>query len=462
MTNSTPTAGSAGGFDEELELLAQLLGEDDAPHAGTITARPRGAAMPTSFAQELLWLLDRANPGLTAYNMTIARRLTGPLDVAALRTALDALVARHEALRTRFAADEARHEPVQLIDPPTPAPLEVVDLATFPADEREREAERIVRSRARVPFDMAHEHLFRATLVRLSGDEHVLVIETHHIVMDGWSLGVLFREARDVYEARVGGRAAELPPLSIQYADFAAWQRERLAGDRLDGLLAFWRQQLDGALDPLDLPTDFPRPAVPSFAGARHSVVLPVELRDAVHALAQRSGATPYLVLLAAYMTVLHRYTGRPHVLVGSGVAGRAEPELTGVVGYVNNTVIQRGDFDGDPTFAELLGRVRERAASALDHQEVPLERLALELRDADGKVRSAAPFDVVLTMQDAEATTLTLGDVRGSAFGVDAGATKFDLTLFAADRLQGLALTLAYRTDLFTEAYAARFLGHL
>ena len=462
MTNSTPTTGTTGGFDEELELLAQLLGDEDATHGGAITARPRGGAMPTSFAQELLWLLDRATPGLTAYNMTIARRLSGPLDVTALRTALDTVVARHEALRTRFGAAESHGEPVQLIDPPAPARLDVVDLASLPADERERETERVVRSRARVPFDMAHEHLFRATLVRLSDVDHVLVIETHHIVMDGWSLGVLFREAEQAYVARVGGRAAALPALSIQYADFAAWQRERLAGERLDGLLAFWREQLDGALDPLDLPTDFPRPAVPSFAGARHSVVLPPALRDAVNALAQRSGATQYLVLLAAYMTVLHRYTGRPHVLVGSGVAGRAEAELAGVVGYVNNTVIQRGDFDGDPTFHELLGRLRERVASALDHQEVPLERLALELRDADGKVRSAAPFDVVLTMQDAQATTLNFGDVRGTAFGVDAGATKFDLTLFAADRPQGLALTLAYRTDLFSPEYAERFIGHV
>jgi non-ribosomal peptide synthetase component F len=256
----------------------------------------------------------------------------------------------------------------------------------------EREAERIVAARARTPFDMAHEPLFRVTLVKLGERDHVLVLETHHIVMDGWSLGVLFRELGEAYVAEVAGQAPAFAPLAIQYADFAAWQRGRIAGERLDTLLSFWRAQLEGALEPLELPTDFPRPATPSFAGARHSVLLPPALRDAIDALARRSGATQYLVLLAAYMTVLHRYSGRSAVLVGSGVAGRAEPELAGVVGYVNNTVIQRGDFDGAPTFAELLGRVRERVAAGLDHQEVPLERLALELRDADGRVRSAAP----------------------------------------------------------------------
>ena len=462
MTDTTRAPGAAGRFDEEMELLAQLLGEDSLGGSATIPAVPRGGPQPTSFAQELLWLLDRATPGLTAYNMTIARRLTGPLDVVALRRALDALVARHETLRTRFAAGDAHGAPVQLIDPPSPIVLNVVDLAALPAEEREREAERAVSARARTPFDMAHEHLFRVTLLRLGDAEHVLVLESHHIVMDGWSLGVLFREMGEAYVAARSGAERSFAPLPIQYADFAAWQRERLSGGRLDELLSFWRGQLEGALDPLDLPTDFPRPTTPSFAGARQSQLLPLTLREAIDSLARRSGATRYLVLLAAYMTVLHRYAGRARVLVGSGVAGRAEPELAGVVGYVNNTVIQRGDFDGDPTFAELLGRLRERVAAGLDHQEVPLERLALELRDADGRVRSAAPFDVVLTMQDAQATTLVLGDVKGTAFGVDAGATKFDLTLFAAERTDGLALTLAYRTDLFSQGYAERFLGHL
>ncbi|HTK46652.1 MAG TPA: condensation domain-containing protein, partial [Gemmatimonadaceae bacterium] len=462
MTDTTRTAGAAGGFDEEMELLAQLLGDDASDAGAAIRAVPRGGALPTSFAQELLWLLDRATPGLTAYNMTIARRLAGALDVAALRSALDTVAARHEALRTRFAAGDGHGAPVQLVDPPSPVRVHEVDLGTLPPDEREREAERVVGARARTPFDMAHEPLFRATLVRLGERDHVLVLETHHIVMDGWSLGVIVRELGMAYVAATEGRAAAFEPLPIQYADFAAWQRERISGDRLETLLAFWRAQLEGALEPLDLPTDFPRPATPSFSGARHSTLLPPSLRDAILGLARRTGTTPYLVLLAAYMTVLHRYTGRASVLVGSGVAGRAEPELANVVGYVNNTVIQRGDFEGDPTVAELLGRLRERAAAALDHQEVPLERLALELRDAEGRVRSAAPFDVVLTMQDAGATTLALGDVRGTAFGVDAGATKFDLTLFAAERADGLALTLAYRTDLFAAASAERMLGHL
>jgi amino acid adenylation domain-containing protein len=458
MTHQTPN--SPARFDADLDVLAQLLEAEGIDVASTARIAPRapGAAVPMSFAQELLWLLDRAMPGMTAYNMTVARRLRGPLDVAALETALSTVIARHEALRTRFA--EVDGAPRQLVDEPQRATLPVVDVQ---ADEQpEDAARRTVRGRARTPFDLAREHPFRATLVRITPDDHVLLLESHHIVVDGWSLGVLYRELSAAYSAARAGHVAPLSPVELQYGDFAIWQREQLAGDRLDALLAFWRGQLGEATEPLDLPTDFRRPQSPTFAGARESIDLPTGTLAAIRKLADARSATPYMVLLAAYAAVLHRYTGRENVLVGSGSAGRTIPEIEGLIGYINNTLVQRADFTGDPTFAELLARVRESALGAYDHQEVPLEKLVLELRQGDARLSAAPLFDVVFTMQDTLPSSLDLAGVVVEPFGADMGATKFDITLFAAEHGGELRLTLQYRSDLYAPATMRRFLGHL
>ncbi|AHG93597.1 amino acid adenylation domain protein (plasmid) [Gemmatirosa kalamazoonensis] len=448
-------------FDDDLDLLADLLDAEgiDASAGAGIPRRAPDAPVPMSFSQELLWLLDRATPGMTAYNLMVSRRLRGALDVAALERALSLLAARHESLRVRFADVDGEHR--LLVDPPAPVALDVVDLsgAAWP----EREAERVSRERGRRPFDLAKEHLFRATLLVLGPADHVLLLESHHIVLDGWSLGILLRELAPAYAAFRGGREASLPEVPVQFGDFAAWQRAQLSGERLEKLLAFWRAQLGEATEPLALPTDRPRAAVPTFAGARATATLSADTLAAVRALAQRHDATLYMVLLAAYATVLHRYTGRANVLIGSGSAGRSARELESVVGYLNNTLVQRADFTGDPTFAELLGRVRASALGAYDHQEVPLEKLVLELRQGQERLADAPLFEVVLTMQDTGASTaLALDGVTVEPFGVDMAATKFDLTLLVSERADGLQLVAQYRSELFEPATIQRFLGHL
>ena len=456
MTDRLNDMSAASYDDDDRDLLDALLteeGADVAAYAPTIEVRPRPTRIPLSFSQELIWMLDRASPGLTAYNMPMARRLTGPLDAAALERALTAIVARHEVLRTRLPAREGEAE--QVIDAPAPLALRMVDVSTHAAPEQE--AQRIVRERGRAPFDLAAEHMFRCTLVRMAPDDHVLLIETHHIAFDGWSGAVLFEELSALYEAQTA-----LPPLRLQYADFAIWQREQLAGTRLAELMSYWRGQLGGAIEPLVLPTDHPRNASVTFAGARARTLLSPETLRELKALARRHDATLYMTLLAAYMTVLHRYTGRESLLVGSGSAGRTQVETEPLIGYFANTLIVRGDFSGDPTFAELLDRVRDSALGAYDHQDVPLEKLVLELRDGKERLSDAPLFEVVFTMQNTIEQTGTMGDVTLAPFGVDLGATKFDLTLLTTERDERLALAIQYRSDLFEPATIERLLGHL
>ena len=448
---------------EALAELERLLDAEGigAGEARTIEPRDPHAPVRASFSQELLWMLDRATPGLTAYNLPIARRLRGPLDVNALERALTTVAARHESLRTRFADGEGG--PLQVIDLPGQVSVHQVNLGALPAEEREREAERVVATRARTPIDLAHEASFRVTLVRLAPDDHVLLIETHHIVVDGWSMGIVFGELAEAYAAARAGREPDLGPLPIQFADFAAWQRTRLAGARSDELLGFWRAQLGTAADePLALPTDFPRPATPTFAGARQGVTLAGPRLAAVRRLAQANDATLYMTLLAAYATVLHRYTGRTDVLIGSGSAGRALPETQNVVGYLNTTLVQRGDFSGDPSFGQLLARVRESAVGAYDHQDMPLEKLVLTLREGKDRLSHAPLFEVVLTMQDTGGASMSLADVAVEPFGIDFGATKFDITLLVSERGDEVGLTAQYRTDLFAPDTMRRFLGHV
>ncbi|MGH7592965.1 MAG: amino acid adenylation domain-containing protein [Gemmatimonadales bacterium] len=445
---------------EDLGLLDQLLadaGVPTRPAATPIQARHSAVNVPLSFAQELLWLLDRASPGMTAYQLPMIRRLIGSLDVHALERSLTTVVARHEPLRTRFVATDG--EPEQIIDPPHPVHLTRLDLRS--SVNPEREAERAVRELVAKPFDLAAEPMFRATLLQIGGTDHLLLLDTHHIVFDGWSRDILFRELARCYNACRRGETPALAPLSIQFADFAVWQREQLAGNRLATLLSFWRHQLGDLTEVIDLPTDQPRTAVPAFAGGRCKALLPTPLLAGIKQFARESDATLYMVLLAAYMTVLHRYGGSPRVLVGSGSAGRTQAETEGLIGYFSNTLVQCGVFSGDPTFASLLAQVRESALGGYDHQELPLEKLALELRE--GRQLSDAPlFRAVLTMQDALEPTVKFDGLQIQPFGIDVGTTKFDLTLLPAECKDGLWLTLQYRSDLYQEATAQRFLGHL
>ncbi|MEP6619264.1 MAG: amino acid adenylation domain-containing protein [bacterium] len=448
--------------DEKLELLDQMLADEGigARDATGIVAGPRPAVLPLSYAQELLWLLDRASPGMTAYNSGLARRVRGPLDVAALQRALDALVARHEILRTTYGFEG--DQPVQHIANPRAVSLSVVDVSNRPGATRESEAIAAAREALRTPFDLTKDLLLRATLVRIADDDHVLALASHHIVLDGWSRSIMFRELGVYYEAFRRGETPALSTLPIQYADFALWQREQLSGPALQLLLDYWRGVLGDAPHELELPTDFPRPAHPSFEGAQQSLALSPELAAGVRALAQKHDATLYMVLLTAYQTVLHRWTGQDTIVSGSPIVGRGMTEMEHVIGYFANTLVLRGEFADDPTFSGLLTRMRETALGAYEHQEIPLEKLVFELREGQERLNPTPLVQVVLTMHDMATGDLRLGDLALSGLGFESESSKFDLTLLAADREDGIRFTLHYRTDLFRKETAARFLTHL
>ncbi|MDB4888695.1 MAG: amino acid adenylation domain protein, partial [Gemmatimonadetes bacterium] len=418
--------------------------------------------LPASFVQELLWLMDRASPGSSAYNVPRTRRLVGPLNVDALRRAFDALIDRHEILRTTYAFHE--DHPVQVIHAPRPVDFTFTDLRDEPESSRMTEAERIAREQATKPFDLAKDQIMRVSVVQLHEHDHVLHLDSHHIAFDGWSRDVLFRELSALYREYAGGAAAQLPALPIQYADYAIWEREHLSGDRLQKLLGYWREQLGDAEFVLALPTDFPRPSVPGVGGVTDKIAISPELLAGIKALGRQQEATVYMTLLAAYTTVLHRYTGQRDVLVGSPIAGRSRPETEGLIGYFANTIVQRARFADDPTFAELLAQVRESALGAYDHQEIPFEKLVLELQG--GQQLSHSPlFQVVFTMLGGgggEAGPAKIGDAEVQPFGSDDGVTKFDLTLFMTERGDSLTLTLRARSDLYSDASVRRMLGHI
>ncbi|AHG93599.1 amino acid adenylation domain protein (plasmid) [Gemmatirosa kalamazoonensis] len=442
-----------------------MAGQSAGPEEGGIPRRATtaGDVAPMSFAQELLWLLDRAAPGLTAYNVPRAIRVRGALDAEALRGALDTVVARHELLRTTYRSGP-NGQPQQVVHAHRPFALPVVDLTSLPADAREAEAERLVMAEATTCFDLGADLLLRARLIRLAADDHILVLVSHHIVSDGWSKGILFRELSAAYDALSAGRAPALAPLPIQYADFAIWQRAAAEGPELREHLDYWRGRLAQPLPTLELPTDFPRPAAQGFAGSRRDSVLPNDLVARLRELGQSYGATPYMVLLAAYQTVLHRYSGQADIITGSPIAGRTRPEVEGLLGYFANTLAMRTSFADDPTFAELLERISENAVDAYEHEAVPFEELVLELRaaDAPGTPSHAPLFSCVLRMEDTLPDELRLGAASLEFLSLDIGQTKFDLTLLVAEVPQGLRLALGFRTDLFMPGYAERFLGHV
>ncbi len=424
----------------------------------TIKRRTSGDVVPMSFAQELLWLLDRATPGLTAYNVPRAMRLRGALDVEALRSALEAVVGRHEILRTTYASDE--RGAVQVIHANARFALPVVDLRGE-ADGMAA-AERFFLEQARTPFDITKDPLLRGYLLELGDDDRVLVLVTHHIASDGWSKGVMFRELSQAYAAFASDSVPTMASLPIQYADFAMWQRAQVENGSLAEHLEYWHTRLAPPLPALELPTDFARPSVASFEGGRQATILPHALTQQLRDLGMNNGATLYMVLLAAYHTVLHRYSGQDDIITGSPIAGRNQSEVEGLIGYFANTLAMRTSFAGDPTVAELLERIAENAVDAYEHEDVPFEKLVLELRAAHRAENDTPLFSCVLTMEDTLPDELRLGDVDVKTIAIDFGMAKFDLTLLVAEQPEGLRLALWYRSDLFSAGYAERFLGHM
>jgi amino acid adenylation domain-containing protein len=445
--------------DAKQELLARLLAEEglSARRAGILRRAPEEVP-PLSHAQELLWLLDRAAPGLTAYNSALAFRLHGPLNLEALGSAFDALVARHEALRTRFGV--RGEQPVQLVDTPAPAGLVIEDLRALPAESRGRDADARLRAHARRPFDLERDHLFRPVLLRLAENQSILLLLTHHIVTDAWSYGVMLRELSQLYAAGLEGRRPAWPEPALQFGDFAAWERRELSGERLRERLAYWRRELLPSPAELLVPSDRPRPAVASFEGGRAMLTLSGEELERIRGLTQSEGVTLYMALLAAYQLLLHRWSGQDDFVTGSAIAGRTRSETEDVIGYFSGALPLRARFPDGQSFRQLLAAVRARVLGTLEHQDIPIEALILELQQ-EGRPGHAPLFNAVLTMQDTIGAGLELPGLTVEPLEVEAGTTKFDLTLLPTERTSGLELLLWYRTDLFDGATANRFLGH-
>ncbi|MET0397390.1 MAG: amino acid adenylation domain-containing protein [Longimicrobiaceae bacterium] len=455
--DTPPERGSGLTPSQRALLEKRLRGVAVFPRAEPVTRRPVEGSHPLSFAQRRLWFLHALDPRSPLYNVPRAYRLAGPLDAAALGRALGAVEERHAVLRARFV--ERGGEPEQVVGPAGEARLPVVELGAVPAALREREAWRRVREAAARPFDLAAGPPLRAWLFRLAPDDHLLLLSVHHVAADEWSMRVLARDLSAAYAAALAGEPASLPPLRLQYADWAAWERERLGGGALEPHLAWWRERLAGTA-PLELTGDRPRPAARSFRGAVHPFRLPAALRERGAALARESRVTPFAVAMAAFQLLLHRYTGAADLVVGTPSAGRTRPELEEVVGFFVGTLPVRVGLEGDPGFRELLRRVGDAAAGAMAHQEVPFDRLVEELRPE--RDPSRAPLvQVVLAYQNVPGEPPAFPGVRAHVTEVDTGTAKFDLTLFLYEDGDGLRGRLEYAADLFDPATAARLTEH-
>jgi len=413
---------------------------------------------PASFAQQRLWFLDQLEPGSSLYNHLSAIRLKGALSVEVLQRALNEIVARHETLRTTFATVD--EEPVQIITPALSAPLSVIDLNEVPETEREAEAQRLVREEAQRPFDLAQGPLVRASLLRLGDEEYILLLAMHHIVSDGWSAGVLFREIAVLYEAFSTGKLSPLSELPIQYADYAVWQREWLQGEVLEKQLSYWRGQLTGAPPVLELPTDRSRPAAQSFRGACHSMVFSQSLTQALKGLSLREGVTPFMTLLAAFQTLLLRYTGQEDIVVGTDVAGRTQAETEGLIGLFVNHLVLRTDLSGDPPFRELLRRVREVTLGAYEHQDIPFEKLVEALKPKRNLSHTPL-FQVLFTHLNTRLQLPQLPGLTLLPMKINSTRAKYDLTLFIDETEQSLIGTMEYSTDLFDASTITRMASH-
>ncbi|HEY3570035.1 MAG TPA: amino acid adenylation domain-containing protein, partial [Thermoanaerobaculia bacterium] len=443
---------------DELRKLMEKLKKGQGAGVERIGRAPRdGAPLPLSFAQERLWFLDRLGAGAGLYNVPAAVRLAGRLDAGALRRTFEEIVRRHEALRTTF--DVRDGVPFQVIAEGVAVPLPVADLAGLPVAAREREMLRLATEESVRPFDLRRGPLFRAALFRLGTEEHVLALTIHHVVSDGWSIGVLIREMVALYDAFCAGRPSPLPELPIQYADYAVWQRRRLSGEALEKELAFWRERLAGT-PPLEMPTDRPRPAQVSFHGGHREIEIAAGLLPRVHALAREAEGTLNMVLLAVFETLLLRYSGQADFAVGTPVANRNRSETEGLIGFFVNTLALRSSVASGLAFRDLLRRIREEALAAFAHEEMPFDKLVEELQPEREAGRNPI-FQVVLTLQNQPRPELTMGGLALSLVEVETGTAKFDLIFSWSEEAGRLLGNVEYNGALFDGATAERLGRH-
>ncbi len=416
---------------------------------------------PLSFAQQRLWFLDQLNPGIPFYNMPLAVSLRGTLDVAALTESLNSLVARHDTLRTTFSS--AAETAYQVVAAPAPHDLPLLDLTTLPPEERQATAQQRIQADAQQPFDLSRGPLLRCQLFRLAGEEHILYLNMHHIISDGWSMQILVNELVHYYRAYASGQPAHLPPLPLQYGDFARWQRRWLQGDVLAQQLAYWKERLGGELPALALPTDRPRPPIQTYNGAAWEFTLPPALTAALNYLSQQQGVTLFMTLLAAFKTWLHRYTHQTDIIIGSPIANRNRREIEGLIGFFVNTLALRTDLSGNPSFLALLEQVREVTLGAYMHQDLPFEKLVEELQPERDLSRSPL-FQVMFVLQNMAESGMaaaSLPELAVSLLPVESQTAKFDLTLNMVEMDAGILATLTYNTDLFDQATVGRMARH-
>ena len=443
-----------------LRKKAASAAEQQGAEAPPIVPVSRGRNLPLSFAQQRLWFLDQLEPNNSFYNIPLAVRLRGALDTAALERGFSELVRRHESLRTTFVVDEG--EPAQVIAPPARFSLEVQDLSASAHEQREEQARRLAAEEAGTPFDLSRGPLLRVRLLRLGEEEHVLLLTMHHIISDGWSMGVLIREVATLYEAYAHGEESPLEELPIQYADFAVWQREWLSGEVLEKQLNYWRGQLAGAPPVLELPTDKPRPEAQSYEGAIELLEFSEELSERLRETARREGVTLFMLLLAAFQVLLSHYSGQEDVVVGAPVANRNHIETESLIGFFINMLVLRTSLKGDPTFRELLHRVRDTTVGAYAHQEVPFEKLVEKLQPERGAMQT--PWvQVAVDFESVKVATVKLPSLTLEPFGGDGiMAAKFDLVLSIQGMQQRLGASMTYNTDLYSAPRIKAMLKHL
>ena len=437
-----------------LQHARDLVGRTAPP----LVARPRPERIPLSYAQERLWFLEQLGLVGSAYHVATAIRLEGALDVGALERGIGEVERRHESVRTRFAAVDGQG--VQVIDEPQPYRLEVVDLSALGPRAGPGEAQRLAQAHAAERFDLATGPLLRVKLLRLGAEHHVMLVNMHHIVSDGWSMGVMVREIGALYGAYAAGLSSPLGDLAVQYADYALWQRDWLAGEVLARQVGYWKERLSGAPAALELPSDRLRPALQSFAGGVVEFSLSERLSAQLGELSRREGATLYMVLLAAFSLLLWRYSGQHDVVVGSPIAGRRYRELEQLIGFFVNTLVLRTDLSGEPSFQALLGRVKETALGAYAHQDLPFEKLVEELKPPRDLSRQPLA-QVMFALQNAPTEQLRLPGLNVSRIGAETVISKSDLGLHVFEFPWGLQGQFEYATALFEAATIARLAGH-
>ena len=434
------------------------FGPESAVSLPPIVPVSRDRKLPLSFSQQRLWFLEQLKPGDPLYHSFLVLLITGALDVRALELSLNEIIRRHEVLHTIF--DTVAGHPVQRVEPFTPMSLRTMNLSDVPQEERSPTLEQLAAEESQRPFDLARGPLTRALLVVLGEQEHALLLTLHHIVSDGWSMAILCREMQALYEAFASGVSMPLPALPIQYADFAVWQREHLQGAVLDQQLSYWRKQLANVSSVLELPSDRPRQEIASFRGARVTFQWSKELTQQLKTLSQREGVTLFMVLLAAFDALLYRYSGQADIAVGTAIANRNREETEGLIGFFVNMLVMRTDVSGNPTFLELLQRVKQLTLAAYQHQDVPFEQI-IEMLQPQRSLNRAPLYQIEFTLQNAPLEPLEVRGLRFTPLNVQAVSSDTDLDLMMGESENGLAGEVIYATDLFDATTIERMMAH-